>query len=241
MTPKRNNNIGSLLTGQGINKSFKAKSGDITQVLKSLDIEISAGEFTALMGPSGAGKSTLLHLLGSIDQPDSGKISLLVNGSFVDYSELKSDQISSLRNKHIGFIFQFHHLLPEFSAVENVMIPSLIANLSKADAQRKALELLDVVGVADRRDHKPNELSGGEQQRVAIARALINEPVIVFADEPTGNLDRKNSDAVLNLIQDLRKRISLTFLVATHSADVASIAERVLTMKDGKVVENDNK
>lgn len=228
------NNI--IIKAENIVKTYSTRKLATTPVLKGISLEVFQGEFLAVMGPSGVGKSTLLHILGSIDKPDEGKIEFLQNGRYIDYAKLSGEEISSLRNKKIGFIFQFHHLLPEFTAIENVMLPALIAGKSKSDAKNKALELLKIVGVEERSEHKPMELSGGEQQRVAIARALINEPILVLADEPTGNLDAQNSQAVLELIQELRKKYSLTFIVATHSKEVAEIAERVLMMKDGKIV-----
>lgn len=214
-------------------KSYSSHSNKITQVLNGLSVEIKEGEFVALMGASGAGKSTLLYLLGSLDTPDSGEIVLNIENTIYNYHKLNSDEIANFRNKHIGFIFQFHHLLPEFTALENVMMPAIIAGNSFLTSSVKALELFNDVDIDIRSNHKPTELSGGEQQRVAIARALINNPNIVLADEPTGNLDEKNAKAVLDLISKLRKKYKLTFVVATHSPEVAKAAERILVIKDG--------
>ena len=230
-------NTGIVLKAENLVKSYSTKAQKITPVLKGVSLEIKRGEFVAIVGPSGVGKSTLLYLLGSLDYPNEGNIELYLNEKKINYSKLNQQDISALRNKSIGFVFQFHHLLPEFTAIENVMIPALIQNVSFSQAHQKALELIKIVGVEHRTEHKPMELSGGEQQRIAIARALINEPAIVLADEPTGNLDASNAKAVLELIQDLRKKYSLTFIVATHSQEVAGIAERILFMRDGKIVE----
>ena len=222
-----------ILKAENITKSYKAKSKIYTQVLKGITLDIYKGEFLAIIGPSGAGKSTLLHLLGKLDYVDEGNIELRLDNKIFDYYKLNSNEESLLRNKHIGFVFQFHHLLAEFTALENAMLPALIAGVSFIEAKKKAKELLEIVGVNHRAEHKPSEISGGEQQRVAIARALINSPEIVFADEPTGNLDMKNAQAVLKLFQELREKFKLTFVVATHSIEVATLAERVIKIKDG--------
>jgi lipoprotein-releasing system ATP-binding protein len=229
-----NNNY--ILKAENLKKSYSKLSDKDVPVLKVLSLEIKKGEFTAIMGPSGVGKSTLLHLLGTLDKQDEGKIELKIDGTSYDYSVLRDEELSAVRNRNIGFIFQFHHLLPEFSALENTMMPALIAGNSFTVANAKAKELLQIVGVANRSEHKPSELSGGEQQRVAIARALINDPTLLIADEPTGNLDSKNADYVLELINSLIKQKSITFVVATHSLNVANIAERILTMGDGLIV-----
>ena len=221
-----------VVTGNNISKSYFAKKDIETQVLKNLDF---SSQITALMGPSGVGKSTLLHLLGSLDTPNSGEINLMFQNEVINYSKTKSDDLAKIRNLKIGFIFQFSHLLPEFTSQENVMFPALIAGISAAEAKLKANKLLDLVGVSHRMEHKPAELSGGEQQRVAIARAIINDPVIIFADEPTGNLDSKNAEAVLHLIKDLKDNFNSTFLIATHSNDVGDMADRILVMGDGKI------
>jgi lipoprotein-releasing system ATP-binding protein len=226
-----------ILKAEGLVKSYQIKNQQITPVLKGLSISILEGEFLAITGPSGAGKSTLLHLLGKLDSADLGNIQLNIGTAIYDYKKLSSIEESKMRNKHIGFIFQFHHLLVEFTILENTMLPALIAGISFAEAKIKALELLDLVGISHRVEHKPSEISGGEQQRVAIARALINSPQIVFADEPTGNLDMVNAQAVMKLIQELRARYNLTFVVATHSNDVATLAERVLKIQDGRMLD----
>jgi len=226
-----------ILKAENLCKAYDIAGYKKSRVLKELSVKIHKGELVALMGPSGAGKSTLLHILGSLDQPDEGNIVLNVNGDVFDYSKISSEEFTTLRNKHIGFVFQFHHLLPEFSALENIMMPALIAGFSYKDASKKAQELIGIVGIAEQQYQKPSELSGGEQQRAAIARALINNPAIVFADEPTGNLDKSNADAVLELLLDLKRKFSKTFVIATHSSEVAASAERILRMSDGKIVE----
>ncbi|MGA2298306.1 MAG: ABC transporter ATP-binding protein [FCB group bacterium] len=224
-----------LLKATNIYKTYKLNLQTETSVLKGISLDIYSGEFLAIMGPSGVGKSTLLHLLGSIDKPDSGSIELNVDSQIYDYSKLSDDILSNIRNKYIGFVFQFHHLLPEFSAIENVMMPALIAGKSFAKASEKARELMEIVNIDHRIRHKPSELSGGEQQRIALARALINEPILVLADEPTGNLDSKNAASVLELIQNIREKFSVTFISATHSPYVSAIAEKILYMGDGKI------
>lgn len=225
-----------ILKADNLKKTYSKVKGKEIPVLKGLSLEIKKGEFVSLMGPSGVGKSTLLHLLGSLDRPDSGDIQLDINGSSFIYSNMTEPQLSRVRNNHIGFVFQFHHLLPEFTSLENVMMPALINGESFSSAEKKASDLLLSVGVSERASHKPSELSGGEQQRVAIARALINEPSIIFADEPTGNLDSANAQSVLELIISLRKERSLTILVATHSQAIASASERIITMGDGQII-----
>ncbi len=223
-----------ILKAEKIYKSYKTGDKRDVPVLKGIDIEIFSGDFKTVMGPSGAGKSTLLHLLGLIDNPDKGKISILNDNEFIDYDNVSSKRASMIRNRKIGFIFQYFQLLPEFTALENVAIPGMISGKSIKELRPDGMELLNMVGMADRAEHKPAELSGGEQQRVAIARALINKPMIVFADEPTGSLDAANSESVLELISTLRKDLKLTFLVATHNKDVAEIAENTLYIRDGK-------
>jgi lipoprotein-releasing system ATP-binding protein len=201
-------------------------------VLKSVDLSIDAAEIIAIVGASGAGKSTLLHLLGSLDKTDTG--SIIFNGT--DFTQLNDKALSAFRNLHMGFIFQFHHLLPEFTALENVCIPAYIAKENKADADARGLKLLAQLGLADRAEHKPSELSGGEQQRVAIARALINKPAIIFADEPTGNLDSNNANEINELFLKIRKEMGVAIVIVTHNSTLASIADRQLQMKDGNLI-----
>lgn len=198
-------------------------------------MSVANGEFLALMGPSGAGKSTLLHILASLDAPDTGSVALQVDGSTFAYAGMSASSLAQMRNRHIGVVFQFHHLLPEFSAVENVMMPLLIAGIRSADARNTAERWLERVGLAHRADHAPAEMSGGEQQRVAIARALVNGPTVLFADEPTGNLDSANASAIADLLVDLRDHEGLTCVIATHSVELAARAHRVLHMVDGMV------
>lgn len=202
------------------------------QVLKGVDIEINKGEIVSIVGSSGAGKSTLLHILGTLDKADEGVIWL--NNQRID--QLSGKKLASFRNHHIGFVFQFHHLLPEFSALENVSIPAWIAGQKKKETTARAIELLTTLGLADRIDNKPQELSGGEQQRVAVARALINNPSIVFADEPTGNLDSTNAKELHDLFVQLRNDFQQTFLIVTHNEELAGMSDRILHMKDGKII-----
>ncbi len=202
------------------------------EVLKGVDIDISKGEMVSIVGSSGAGKSTLLHMLGTLDKADSGSIWL--NEQQVDL--LKGEKLSAFRNRHIGFVFQFHHLLPEFSAIENVCIPGWIAGTPKKNVEKRAAELLDLLGLSDRMEHKPSQLSGGEQQRVAVARALINQPDIIFADEPTGNLDSTNARELHSLFGSLRQQFQQTFLIVTHNEELAGLSDRVLHMKDGRII-----
>ena len=217
----------ALLTAQNISKSFGS-----LQVLKGVDIAIEKGEIVSIVGSSGAGKSTLLHILGTLDSPDGGNVNL----NNINVTSLTGKKLSQFRNKHIGFVFQFHHLLPEFNAIENVSIPGWIAGTPRSQVKKRAEELLTVLGLKDRMDHKPNALSGGEQQRVAVARALINTPDIVFADEPTGNLDSANAKELHHLFFDLRKQFNQTFLIATHNEELAQLRERIGNMKDGKII-----
>lgn len=215
-----------MLTGRNIFKSY----GDL-QVLKGVDVNIRQGEIVSIVGPSGCGKSTLLHILGTLDRPTSGSIQL--DGKDLDL--MNSKTLASFRNRNIGFVFQFHHLLPEFSALENVCIPGWIAGRSKKDVAARAASLLQLLGLENRKENKPQQLSGGEQQRVAVARALVNEPKIVFADEPTGNLDSANARELHQLFFDLRKQFNQTFLIVTHNEDLAQMSDRLLHMRDGKV------
>jgi lipoprotein-releasing system ATP-binding protein len=216
-----------LLVAKNISKSY----GKLA-VLKSVDISIDNAEIIAIVGASGAGKSTLLHLLGTLDKTDTGNI--IFDGT--DFTQLNDKALSAFRNQHMGFIFQFHHLLPEFTALENVCIPAYIAKENKADADARGLKLLTQLGLADRAEHKPSELSGGEQQRVAIARALINNPAIIFADEPTGNLDSNNANEINELFLKIRKEMGVAIVIVTHNSSLASIADRQLLMKDGNLI-----
>ena len=202
-------------------------------VVNDVSLSVSKGDFVSIVGPSGAGKSTLLHLVGGLDKPDSGTVRL--DGQ--EFLKLPSRKQAKFRNKHIGFVFQFHHLLPEFSAVENVSIPLWIAGTGKREAHERASELLALVGLAGRVDHKPSELSGGEQQRVAIARALVNQPSVIMADEPTGNLDTANARAVHELFLQLREKLNQTFVIVTHNEALSALTDRTLTMRDGRIVD----
>ena len=207
------------------------KSYDSLEVLKGVDLHIAPREIVSIMGPSGAGKTTLLQIVGTLDRPNSGSVTL--NGT--DVLNLKESELSAFRNKHIGFVFQFHQLLPEFTAEENVMMPALIAGVSMSEARKEARRLLDYLGLSDRRDHKPSELSGGEKQRVAVARALINKPEIILADEPSGSLDSQNRTELHRLFFDLRDTFGQTILIVTHDEELASISDRVIRMIDGRV------
>lgn len=216
-----------MLKATGIKKAYRS-----IEVLKGVDLEINRGELIAIVGASGAGKSTLLHILGSLDIPDSG--SVFINGQ--EMLSQSSDSLAEFRNKHLGFVFQFHNLLPEFTALENVMIPGLIARRKEAEVKSEALKLLNLLGIAAREGHKPSELSGGEQQRVAVARALINSPLVIFADEPSGNLDSKNAADLHQLFFKLRDELNQTFVIVTHNPEFAEMANRRLEIKDGVIV-----
>jgi lipoprotein-releasing system ATP-binding protein len=202
------------------------------EVLKGVDIRIEKGEIISIAGSSGAGKSTLLHILGTLDLPDKGEIVI----DNVNVSNLRGKKLAAFRNEHIGFVFQFHHLLPEFSAVENICIPAWIAGKRTKTVEKRAHELLELLNLKERGDHKPGQLSGGEQQRVAVARALINNPSVVMADEPTGNLDSANAKELHNLFIDLRNRFQQTFLIVTHNEELAQLSDRLLHMKDGRII-----
>ena len=212
---------------QGITKSFGS-----LQVLRGIDLNIDKGEVVSIVGPSGAGKTTLLQIMGTLDAPDSGMIT--IDGTLV--SRMKEKELSAFRNKHIGFVFQFHQLLPEFTALENVMIPAFIAGVGQKEATASALELLEFMGLTDRAGHKPNELSGGEKQRVAVARALINHPAVILADEPSGSLDTHNKEELHQLFFDLRNRFGQTFVIVTHDEGLARITDRTVHMVDGELV-----
>jgi lipoprotein-releasing system ATP-binding protein len=216
-----------MLKATGIYKNY----GPLP-VLKGVDIEITKGEIVSIAGSSGAGKSTLLHILGTLDIADKGEIYIDDTPVFT----LNGKKLASFRNKHIGFVFQFHHLLPEFTALENVCVPGWIAGRKTREVTEKASSLLDLLGLQNRGEHKPGELSGGEQQRVAVARALINNPSIVMADEPTGNLDSAHAKELHNLFIDLRDRLQQTFLIVTHNEELAQMSDRILHMKDGKMI-----
>lgn len=209
------------------------KSFGSLEVLKGIDLEINKGEVVSIVGPSGAGKTTLLQIMGTLDRPDSGKV--IVDG--VDVSTISQKKLSDFRNQHVGFVFQFHQLLPEFTALENIMIPAFIAGKSQKEAKRRALELLDFMGLTERAEHKPNELSGGEKQRVAVARALVNNPAVILADEPSGSLDTKNKGELHQLFFDLRDKFGQTFVIVTHDEQLASITDRTIHMKDGRILE----
>lgn len=216
-----------MIRASNINKSF----GEL-QVLKNVNLEIRRGEIVSIVGPSGAGKTTLLQIIGTLDKPDSGEIS--INQTLV--FNLPEKQLSTFRNQHIGFVFQFHQLLPEFSALENIMIPGLIAKRDKEKVEAQAMELLSFLKIADRAQHKPNELSGGEKQRVAVARALINNPDVILADEPSGSLDSKNKEELHRLFFELRDKFNQTLVIVTHDKELASISDRIIRMQDGIII-----
>lgn len=216
-----------MIKAESVSKGY----GDL-QVLKGVSLEINEGEVVSIVGASGAGKSTLLHIIGTLDKPDNGTITL--NG--IETGKLKDKKLSDFRNRAIGFVFQFHHLLPEFTALENVCIPAFIAGKSQQEAEAKAKELLAFLGLAERVNHKPSELSGGEQQRVAVARALVNQPAVVLADEPSGNLDSQSAKDLHQMFFDLRDKFNQTFVIVTHNDELAAMADRKLEMRDGQIV-----
>ena len=212
---------------KGITKSFGS-----LQVLRGIDLHIEKGKIVSIVGPSGAGKTTLLQIIGTLDKPDGGEI--LVDG--VDVRRLSTNKLSDFRNRHIGFVFQFHQLLPEFTALENIMIPAFIAGMSHSEAKKRAMELLAFMGLEERAAHKPNELSGGEKQRVAVARALINRPAVILADEPSGSLDSKNKAELHQLFFDLRDQFGQTFVIVTHDEELAALTDDTIHLKDGQIV-----
>lgn len=216
-----------ILDAAGIRKKYGT-----LEVLKGVSLQVNKGEIVSLVGPSGAGKSTLLHIAGTLDKPDSGSVK--IDGK--EISKMNEKELAVFRNKSIGFIFQFHHLLPEFTALENICIPAFIAGKSKSDSEKKAKELLDLLHLSSRAHHKPSELSGGEQQRVAVARALMNNPAIVMADEPSGNLDTNNAQQLHKLFFELREKLNQTFIIVTHNEELANMADRKVQMKDGVMV-----
>ena len=212
---------------KGVTKSFGS-----LQVLKGIDLCIEKGEIVSIVGPSGAGKTTLLQILGTLDKPDSG--SVVVDG--IETSTLSTNKLSEFRNMHLGFVFQFHQLLPEFTAIENIMIPAYIAGMKPKEARSRAEELLAFMGLSDRATHKPNELSGGEKQRVAVARALMNNPAVILADEPSGSLDSKNKEELHKLFFELRDKFGQTFVIVTHDETLATLTDRTIHLKDGRIV-----
>ena len=216
---------------KGVTKSFGS-----LQVLKGIDLCIKKGEIVSIVGPSGAGKTTLLQILGTLDKPDSG--SVVVDG--IETSTLSTNKLSEFRNRHLGFVFQFHQLLPEFTAIENIMIPAYIAGMKPKEARNRAEELLAFMGLSDRATHKPNELSGGEKQRVAVARALMNNPAVILADEPSGSLDSKNKEELHKLFFELRDKFGQTFVIVTHDETLATLTDRTIHLKDGRIVGEGN-
>lgn len=216
-----------MISLKNITKSF----GNL-QVLRGIDLEIARGEVVSIVGPSGAGKTTLLQIMGTLDAPDGGRVT--IDGTEV--SRMKERELSAFRNRHIGFVFQFHQLLPEFTALENVMIPAFIAGINRQKAKAAAIEMLNFMGLADRAEHKPNELSGGEKQRVAVARALINQPAVVLADEPSGSLDTHNKEELHQLFFDLRNRFGQTFVIVTHDEGLARLTDRTIHLNDGSII-----
>jgi len=216
-----------MIVGENIRKKYGS-----LEVLKGVGLAIEASEIVSIVGASGAGKSTLLHILGSLDKPDTGKVQI----NNTDIFELKAKQLAKFRNQHIGFVFQFHNLLPEFTALENVALPALLAGKPQKEAYTQANRLLEMLGLAERAKHLPSELSGGEAQRIAVARALINQPKVVFADEPSGNLDSKNAESLHKLFFQIRQDFQTTFVIVTHSPSLAQMADRTIRLQDGLIV-----
>ena len=225
----------NIITATNISKSFYVNKMQTNQVLHNISIDIEKEKITAIMGASGVGKSTLLYVLGTLENADTGEIILEIDENKFQYSKCSDKQISKIRNQHIGFVFQFHHLLPEFTAFENVLIPGLIMGKNKTELEKRATYLFEKFSLQNIKNQKPSELSGGVQQRTAIARALINEPKIIFADEPTGNLDSANADNLIQLIKQINSDLKTTFLIATHSEQIASASDKIIKMKDGKI------
>ncbi len=217
---------------KGITKSF----GPL-QVLKGIDLHIDKGEILSIVGPSGAGKTTLLQIIGTLDRPDTGTVT--IDG--IDVSRLSANKLSDFRNRHIGFVFQFHQLLPEFTALENIMIPAFIAGMGRREARERAMKLLRFMGLEERASHKPNELSGGEKQRIAVARALVNQPDVILADEPSGSLDSRNKQELHQLFFDLREKLGQTFVIVTHDEGLAALTDRTIHLKDGMIINTENK
>lgn len=220
-----------ILSSENISKSYQSAKKVKLEVLKSISVDIEDNKISVIVGASGAGKSTLLHLLGGLDRPDSGKVFFEQKNIF----DFNNDKLAKFRNENMGFVFQFHHLLPEFTALENVSIPQMIKGVNLKFASENSLRLLEIVGLKDRAEHKPAELSGGEQQRVAVARSLANDPKIIFADEPTGNLDSANSDSIHKLLFDLRDNFKKTFVIVTHNPELMKLADIILEIKDGVI------
>ncbi|TAH38811.1 MAG: ABC transporter ATP-binding protein [Bacteroidetes bacterium] len=218
-----------MIKAEGIKKSYEN-----LEVLKGIDLEIKKSEIVSIVGASGAGKSTLLHILGSLDQADSGKVWI----DNIEISKLKQKKLAEFRNQKIGFVFQSHHLLPEFSAIENIMMPAWIARQAKKQAYSKAMDLLSLMNLENRKDHRPSELSGGEQQRVAVCRSLVNNPTVIFADEPSGNLDSQSAQMLHKLFFELRDQFGQTFVIVTHNNELADMADRKLVMKDGSLLDS---